>query len=525
MHKKIFLFFGLFLLYSCAPVKFVGTPLTLAHGTMKKSPLTNQEEQEWASLDFPTDSIPGMSITRAFDELIQAKAGKEVVVAIIDSGVDTMHPALVNNLWVNEDEIPDNGIDDDGNGYIDDLHGWNFLGDAVRENLEYVRLQKKHSPDSEAYAAYEKERLANLSKSKNNIGLASYLLENIPRAQETLANALGTSDYTLEQARAHTPKSFGYTQALSLLETVKTQSLSLELLERFLHQEESAVAAHHNLDFNGRAVVGDDPDNWNDWPYGNNQVTGPVLDEASHGTHVSGIVVGVSGGGRNAPQKSRVKLMILRAVPDGDEYDKDIARAIRFAVDNGAQIINTSFGKPYSPHVEWVDAALRYAEKQDVLIVNAAGNSGNNLDDEEHISYLRDHVNQQEFVDNVVSVGATTWTYGPDQLAPFSNYGARNVDLFAPGNKIWSSIPNEGYTFFDGTSMAAPAVTGVAAVLRSFYPHYSAKKIKNLLMASGLELYPSVSLPKSDSLVRSKAVSKSGKVVNLYNALLLASKK
>lgn len=217
--------------------------------------------------------------------------------------------------------------------------------------------------------------------------------------------------------------------------------------------------------------------------------------------------------------------MILRAVPDGDEYDKDIARAIRYAVDNGAQIINTSFGKPYSPHVEWVDAALRYAEKQDVLIVNAAGNSGNNLDDEEHISYLRDHVNQQEFVDNVVSVGATTWTYGPDQLAPFSNYGARNVDLFAPGNKIWSSIPNEGYTFFDGTSMAAPAVTGVAAVLRSFYPHYSAKKIKNLLMASGLELYPSVSLPKSDSLVRSKAVSKSGKVVNLYNALLLASKK
>ena len=526
MLKKFSLLVYLLLAASCASIKFSGTPLTASIGAMKKTPLSPEQEKTWSLLDFQKDSIPGMSIARAYNELIQGKKGRAVVVAIIDSGVDIMHPELRDWIWENSDEIPNNGIDDDQNGYIDDVHGWNFLGDAVRENLEYVRLQKKERPGSEAYKAYEKKRNESLEKSASNLGLAAFLLENIPKAKDTIAKVLGTQDFTLKQARAHYPKSFGFTKALSLLETVEQQKIDIEVLERFRHQEESAIVAHHNIDFDGRAIVGDNPDVWEDWPYGNNQVTGPTLDEADHGTHVAGIVVANMLKELSAfAAHKNIKLMVLRAVPDGDEYDKDIARAIRYAVDNGAQIINTSFGKPYSPHTEWVDAALQHADKNDVLIVNAAGNSGSDIDLKENLSYLRDHVDNDEFVSNVVSVGAATWNYGSDQIAPFSNYGKRNVDVFAPGNKIWSSTPNNGATFFDGTSMAAPAVAGVAAILRSFYPQYSAKKIKRLLMDSGVAMYPQLDLPNQDTQVSAASASRSGKIVNLYNALLMASKK
>ena len=203
MLKKFSLLVYLLLAASCASIKFSGTPLTASIGAMKKTPLSPEQEKTWSLLDFQKDSIPGMSIARAYNELIQGKKGRAVVVAIIDSGVDIMHPELRDWIWENSDEIPNNGIDDDQNGYIDDVHGWNFLGDAVRENLEYVRLQKKELPGSEAYKAYEKKRNESLEKSASNLGLAAFLLENIPKAKDTIAKVLGTQDFTLKQARAH----------------------------------------------------------------------------------------------------------------------------------------------------------------------------------------------------------------------------------------------------------------------------------------------------------------------------------
>ena len=217
--------------------------------------------------------------------------------------------------------------------------------------------------------------------------------------------------------------------------------------------------------------------------------------------------------------------MVLRAVPDGDEYDKDVALAIRYAVDNGAKVINTSFGKGYSPNKDWVWDALKYAEKKDVLIVNAVGNRGANIDPGKKKTYVTDEVGGKEIVSNFLTVGAVGPSYDEGQVASFSNFSSINVDVFAPGSEIWSTVPENKYDYYSGTSMAAPSAAGVAAVLRSFFPKLKAYQVKKVLMNSGLPLYPTVENPDSGELVNPKTLSKSGKMVNLYNALIYASNK
>ena len=221
----------------------------------------------------------------------------------------------------------------------------------------------------------------------------------------------------------------------------------------------------------------------------------------------------------------QAKIMVLRAVPDGDEYDKDIALAIRYAADNGAKVINTSFGKDYSPHKEWVWDALKYAEEKDVLIVNAAGNSGANVDPGNKKTYVTDELDGKEIVSNFLTVGAVGSSYSKEQVASFSNFGSVNVDVFAPGSKIWSSVPRGKYEFYSGTSMAAPNASGVAAAIRSFFPKLKAYQVKRILMNSGVPLYPTIENPKTGELVNPKVLSRSGKMVNLYNALIYASNK
>jgi cell wall-associated protease len=288
------------------------------------------------------------------------------------------------------------------------------------------------------------------------------------------------------------------------------------------------LSTHFNMELDGRAKVGDDPNNINDTNYGNNDVTGPSTDkeDIKHGTHVAGIIaaertnnIGING------VANTVEIMPIRAVPDGDEYDKDIALAIRYAVDNGASIINTSFGKYFSTHPEWVNEAITYAAKNDVLIVNAAGNEGLNLD--EKMVYPNDQTpeNPQEIANNVLTVGALSYTYGSNMIASFSNYGASNVDVFAPGTQIWSTTPNNEYEFMQGTSMAAPAVSGVAAMLRSYYPKLSAEQVKRIIMESGLSSNATVVIGGDPSNTKKFGqISTSGKMANLYNAFIMADK-
>jgi subtilisin family serine protease len=315
-------------------------------------------------------------------------------------------------------------------------------------------------------------------------------------------------------------------EALIFIKFLEENQLTKAKLEEYRKGTQSGIEAHYNIDFDGRKVVGDDPDDINDRNYGNSNVIGPEKDGANHGTHVSGIIAANrSDNEGNKGVFDQAKIMVLRAVPDGDEYDKDVALAIRYAVDNGAKVINTSFGKGYSPQKEWVWEALKYAEKNDVLIVNAAGNSGADVDPGKKKTFVTDEVNGEEIVSNFLTVGAVGSSYDSEQVASFSNFGSTNVDVFAPGHKIWSSVPHGNYEFYSGTSMAAPSASGVAAAVRSFFPKLKAHQVKKVLMDSGIPLFPSVKNPSSGEKVDAKTLSKSGKMVNLFNALIYASNK
>ena len=484
-----------FLLVTCNSRSSEGTMITFSDALMKKrGKLTESEKKYWAHMDIVQDSVPGISLEKAY-RLLEGKKGENVIVAIIDSGVDTEHEDLHEALWVNEDEIPGNGIDDDKNGYVDDVHGWNFLGnDEV--NLFYVpyEVTREFAAMDTLYAG----KTAGEVPASQQEAYAYYL--RLKKDFEKRSQRAATNYAALKDRE-------------NLEEKLKRQKelYAYETLYGF------------NLQFHPRKQLGDDLDNLQDIGYGNPKV-GPHHEKENHGSHVAGIVGAVKGNGIGIDGVARnAKLMLLRAVPKGDEYDKDIARAIRYAVDNGAKVVNMSFGKPYSPHANWVWEAMRYAQKNDVLLVNAAGNDGKNID--ENIYYPTDRVEEAEVVDNLITVGANSWRFGLNLTASFSNYGKRQVDIFAPGADIYSTIGNNAYEFYDGTSMAAPMVSGIATLVRSYYPALTAQQVKRILIDSGLEYTGPVLQPSKDGTFNSVAfatLSASGRIANAYNALLMA---
>ncbi|HLU51555.1 MAG TPA: S8 family peptidase [Flavobacteriaceae bacterium] len=515
---------------------------------LKTTPLTEEQEKIWWHLDLEKDTVPGMSVIRTYDELIKNKKGNTVIVAIIDSGVDIEHQDLKNVLWVNKKEIAGNGKDDDNNGYIDDIYGWNFLGDIVAENMEYVRIIRKLNPkfegksesdisnaDREEYALYKKA-LAELDQEKSE-AQANYLqygmmLEQLGPAHEKVAAKLGKEDYTQEDLKALSEDKsirqevFMVSQMLSYGEPIKD---ILEQLQGGVDYFKSRLDNHFNVETDFRKTLGDNPDDINDVPIGNNNVMGPdpQKEDLRHGTHVAGIVAAQrnNGVGMNGVANN-VQIMSIRTVPDGDEYDKDVALAIRYAVDNGAKVINASFGKYFSTNPQWVYDALKYAAEHDVLFVHGAGNEGLDLDDDNVLNFPNDQQdNYNEFVNNFLNVGALNPRYGSEMIATFSNYGKSNVDVFAPGVRIYATVQNNGYEFLQGTSMASPAVAGVAAMLRSYYPELTAAQVKQIIMDSGVTTNINVILGGEGNNQRPfSEISKSGKMVNMYNAFLMAEK-
>ena len=355
------------------------------------------------------------------------------------------------------------------------------------------------------------------------------IFQVVKGADQLVQDELGKETYTKEDLLSIEPKTAQMEQSVAVLTQMFTygDSISevLEELEEGITYFTEQVNYNLNKDFNGRAPVGDDPYDITDVPYGNGNPDNQVESE-SHGTHVAGIIaaqrnngIGVNGVAKN------VELMSIRAVPNGDEYDKDIALGIRYAVDNGASIINCSFGKSFSPKAEWVYEAIKYAASNDVLIVHAAGNDGEDLELPENRNYPNDDMDTEtEFVDNLITVGALSSNYGSEMVASFSNYGSQRVDVFAPGAEIYSTMPNSAYEFQGGTSMAAPAVAGVAALIRSYYPDLSASQVKNIIMESGLRAKTSVIVAGDETKATTfDKISKSGKMVNAYNALILAN--
>ncbi|MAO08894.1 MAG: peptidase S8 [Alteromonas sp.] len=516
---------------------------------LKAAPLTEAQTKSWSATDLLQDTIPGMSVDRAYAEILQGRKGETVIVGVIDSGVDIEHEDLKEVIWVNKDEIPGNGKDDDNNGYVDDVHGWNFLGDIVAENMEYVRIMKKLAPKYEgkteasvsaanreefklyqkAKAEFEKE----YGEAQGNKARYEQILSQLEPAHTAISKKLGKENYTAEDLSSIQNPSATEQQQIAMVSQMLNYGDSvpevIDQLKGGVEYFEGRLTSHFDMETNFREKnLGDDPDDFSTKFYGNGDVDGPdpKKEDAKHGTHVSGIIAAKrdNGIGMNGVANN-VEIMVVRAVPDGDEYDKDIALAIRYAVDNGAKVLNTSFGKYYSTHPEWVWDAIKYAADNDVLIVNAAGNEGINLDEVQVYPNDQTVDNPTEISDTFITIGALNYKYGSEMVATFSNYGKSSVDLFAPGVKIWATTPLNTYEYLQGTSMASPEVAGVAAMIRSYFPSLSAKQVKQILMDSGLSSNANVILGGDPSNQdKFSNISTSGKMANLYNALIMADK-
>ncbi|MEI9917544.1 MAG: S8 family peptidase [Bacteroidota bacterium] len=502
--------------------------------------------KDWFLKDPETDHVQGVSADKVYETLLKDQPSKPITVAIIDSGVDINHEDLKDVIWTNEDEIPGNGIDDDKNGYIDDVHGWNFIGgkdgtnvneDTYELTREYMRLKEKFAnveankvpkKQREEYEKYEKldDKFHKLKeKNETMYGQFANMYLNFKKSVDTLKSVLKTDTLTLEQLKAYSPGDQTMMFAKGFI-TQKMRNFDDPSIENALGQFKEAydyfrviVEYGYNEDFDSRKIVGDHYSDTYEKGYGNNDVTGP---DALHGTHVAGIVaanrnndIGIKGIANN------VRIMSVRAVPNGDERDKDVANAIIYAVDNGASVINMSFGKSFSPEKEAVDKAVKYAEKKGVLLIHAAGNDGEDIDKEENFP-TRIYLDGKE-AKNWMEIGASSFGSDADFVASFSNYGKKGVDVFAPGVEIYSTVPNNHYEIEQGTSMAAPVVTGVAAMLMSYFPDLSATEIKDIIRKStrkfdGLE----VTIPGTKKKAELSDLSNTGGLVNAYEAVRMA---
>jgi subtilisin family serine protease len=515
------------------------------------SSLTSLHAQEappknWFNLDPQTDSIGGVSTERTYQNLLKGKKGRTVIVAVLDSGVDYEHEDLREVMWVNADEIPGNGVDDDKNGYVDDIHGWNFIGNKNGQNVhhdtyEVTRLYKSlkakyegknpaslsgdEKKEYEKYQEYKKvidEKLKDAKPKAENFGAT---LDAI----KALEKAIGKDSITPADLKRFNSKDRLLTAAkefmLGNMEDGTSFQYIKDQIEELYEYYNNQVAYSYNLEYDSRKIVGDNYADVNERYYGNPDVRGP---DARHGTHVAGIIgakrnngVGMNGVADN------VRIMSVRTVPDGDERDKDVANAIYYAVDNGAAVINMSFGKGASPEKEAVDKAVKYALKHDVLIVHAAGNDGKENDFTNNFpndKFQKKGLFSPKYAENWLEVGASHWEGGESAAASFSNYSKDLVDVFAPGTEIYSTVPGSKYEDLQGTSMAAPVVAGVAAVLRSYYPDLSARQVKDIIMQSVTPVQDKVTKPGTDDLVPFSQLAVSGGYVNLYKAIELAGR-
>jgi subtilisin family serine protease len=494
----------------------------------------------WYNKDLQENKVPGVSSDRAYEELLQGKTPKPVIVAIIDGGTDFNHEDLKDVIWTNEDEIPGNGIDDDKNGYIDDIHGWNFLGNpdgrnVDNDNLEVTRVYRLLKPKYEnadsakmasdeefqLYLKCKKEVETKYAASTKALANVTTLYQNLKVADSVLTIYFGTNKYSANQLK--TIKDERMQPVVDFMSYWMKKDIDTTIVKGWINHYESQALYRYNVDFDSRTIVGDDWTQNNNPYYGNNDVKGP---RAGHGTMVAGNVAAVRGNGIGPDGvTSNAQLMILLVVPDGDERDKDVANAILYAVNNGASIINMSFGKGYSPQKHFVDSALRVANEHDVLIIHAAGNDGENVDVEIHYPSNFDE-NGNIINDKFIVVGASTNSAGKKLPASFSNYGKKSVDIFSPGQDIYSCAPGNKYELASGTSMASPVATGVATIIRAYFPELTAKEVKEILLESAIKYDRKVLVPGgSKKKVSFSELSATGGVINAYNAVKMAQER
>lgn len=502
---------------------------------------TFAQKPNWQNLDLKTDTTFGISTEKAYKELLRGKKSTPVIVAVLDGGVDVKHEDLKRVIWVNKKEVAGNGVDDDKNGYVDDVNGWNFLGGKTgsieHEALELTRLVRR---DQARFAGITAGTVADKDKAafEQFVENRNKLEQDLITARSNLAGVsgfksaldpfikrIGKDNPTLKEIEEVKPE--GEREAAvksALVDILKEMDFKsfyegqiLEAVKYYGNQ----INYNYNVDYDPRSIVGDDPNNSKEKFYGNNDVKGP---DALHGSHVAGIIgadrnntLGIQGVADN------VLIMGVRNTPNGDERDKDVANAIRYATDNGAKVINMSFGKSYSWDKQVVDDAIKYAVSKDVLLVQAAGNENKDIDVEANFpnrKYLDGGV-----ASSYITVGASGFKDDETLKAEFSNFGKTTVDVFAPGVNINSTISDNKYKEENGTSMAAPVVAGLAALIRSYYPNLKATQVKDIILKSVVKINHNVTYLKGASPVSVpfSEICSTGGIVNAYNALKLAA--
>lgn len=494
-----------------------------------------QPNKHWYHAE-PTKKNMGISLDKAYASEAAKLPSKTIVVAVIDGGVDIVHPDLKDVIWHNKGEIPFNNIDDDHNGYVDDTVGWNFIGGkdgrmVQYDHLEKVRLYMKYkeqfknvtaeevnnNPEYVAYQTMKVEIEGTIVSANTQYNLYNEFIKSLdeyakltgkeaPTEKEILAINVIESEIKRRNQLASIVKRIGFAN-------FKTA------LNEMIHSLEPQVKYQYNLDYNPREIVGDNYNDPHEFGYGNNNVAGP---DASHGSHVAGIIAASRGNGIGLDGVAdNVKIMAIRVVPDGDERDKDVANGIRYAVDNGANIINMSFGKGYKWDKDVVNEAVLYAQDHNVLLVHAAGNSSQ--DNDITPNYPNDSLGGGVVANNWIEVGASQ-PLKKKLATNFSNYGQRNVDVFAPGQSIYSTIPNNGYAYFNGTSMASPVCAGVCALIWSRNPSLTAKDVKMIVEASVNIYTHKVILPGTKKTkVAFPQLSNTGGLINAERALKMAT--
>jgi len=499
------------------------------------------QKPNWQNLDLKTDTTFGISTEKAYKELLKGKKSTPVLVAVLDGGVDLNHEDLKRVIWTNKKEVAGNGIDDDKNGYKDDLHGWNFLGGPTgsieHETLELTRLVRRDNirfagltaetvpaKDKADYDAFIKNRTKfeqNLVTARSNYAGVS----GFKSALDPVIKKIGKENPTLSDLEGFQPQGERETRVKEALKDILKDMdfktfYETQILEGVKYYGDQ-INFNYNVDFDPRNIVGDNPNDVKEHFYGNNDIKGP---DALHGSHVAGIIggdrtnsLGIKGVADN------VLIMGVRNTPNGDERDKDVANAIRYATDNGAKVINMSFGKSYSPDKSVVDEAVKYAVSKDVLLVQAAGNDNADIDIAPNFPSRR--YLSGEVASSYITVGASGFVDDETLKAEFSNFGKTNVDVFAPGVNINSTVPENNYKLENGTSMAAPVVTGLAALIRSYYPKLTAVQVKEIILKSVVKVNHTITYLKDGSPVSVpfSDICVTGGIVNAYNALKLAA--
>jgi len=517
-----------------------------------------QDTKFWHWKDLEKDGVHGVSLFKAQQLLVDLKLKPTpIIIAVLDGGIDTTHPQIKPILWRNPKEIPGNALDDDKNGYVDDLHGWNFLGNAAGENINkasdeksrvYHRYKNEFKQDKldstswdltkkQAYKIWQQAaaEIVFTDEDADNLSFIKMARNAVVKMGVILIREIEDSNFTTEQLETYQPigkltadTKISYLrtmQALGIDRLAGHHSIVEDLNEYISGKEQSAVSIDTPPEDLRKKITKDQYDNFNDQYYGNNNITGP---NAKHGTHVAGLAAGIVDTNFNKSNfNNPIQIMGLRVVPDGDEYDKDVALGIRYAVNNGAKIINMSFGKSYSPEQPWVDSAIRYAASKDVLIIHSAGNESYDLNSKSvypspYSNVFKDRAN------NMMTVGASNDPVIAESiLTDFSNFGNQVVDLLSPGNKIYSSLPNQQYGFLNGTSMSAPVLSHIAALVRAYFPKLSATQVKSILLQSCWKpsdenmLFP---IPKKDQSKKLNEISAEGGIINaalcIQNALI-----